>query len=231
MAGCESVLAENSNRLWASCVTAPRATDMRSNLYLMRGVGLPSNCHRRHWHRTGRRRLSGPWVGDLPATGSRLLRGGLTESFLPVGKAASRTHHSIPHACTRDLARRCHKASDTAVNDVVGGMAKVAHGPDQAIWWPVTDGRVLPRGPRWPEAPAVSAQLPLMIGTTATGAKGRSHSVWQTRRAPRGWPTRESAIHQRRCCLGPPGIAMLVLVFDIESRVVNGSGMMSANCW
>ena len=54
------------------------------------------------------------------------------------------------------------------MNDVVGGMAKVARGPDQAIWWPVTDGRVLPRGPRWPEAPAVSAQVPLMIGTTAT---------------------------------------------------------------
>ena len=61
-----------------------------------------------------------------------------------------------------------------------------------------------------------------MIGTTRDRGEGRSHSVWQTRRAPRGWPTRKSAIHQRRCCLGPPGIAMLVLVFDIESRVVNG---------
>jgi para-nitrobenzyl esterase len=51
---------------------------------------------------------------------------------------------------------------------LVAGTAKVARGPDRAIWRPVADGEVLPDGPWWPEAPAVSAQVPLMIGTTAT---------------------------------------------------------------
>jgi len=60
------------------------------------------------------------------------------------------------------------KLATLPVNDMVGGMAKVARGPDRAIWRPVVDGTVLPSGPCWPEAPAVSAQVPLMIGTTAT---------------------------------------------------------------
>jgi para-nitrobenzyl esterase len=51
---------------------------------------------------------------------------------------------------------------------VVAGVAKVARGPDRAIWRPVVDGEVLPSGPWWPEAPTISAQVPLMIGTTAT---------------------------------------------------------------
>ena len=55
-----------------------------------------------------------------------------------------------------------------SVNDVVSGMAKVARGPERAIWRPVADGKVLPGGPWWPEAPTASAQVPLMIGTTAT---------------------------------------------------------------
>ncbi len=51
---------------------------------------------------------------------------------------------------------------------LIAGTAKVARGPDRAIWRPVADGKVLPSGPWWPEAPAVAAQVPLMIGTTAT---------------------------------------------------------------
>lgn len=60
------------------------------------------------------------------------------------------------------------KLATLPVNDVVGGMAKVARGPDRAIWRPVADGKVLPGGPWWPDAPTASAQVPLMIGTTAT---------------------------------------------------------------
>ena len=54
------------------------------------------------------------------------------------------------------------------VDTLVAGVAKVARGPDRAVWRPVADGQVLPGGPWWPDAPAVSAQVPLMIGTTAT---------------------------------------------------------------
>jgi para-nitrobenzyl esterase len=54
------------------------------------------------------------------------------------------------------------------VDTLVAGIAKVARGPDRAVWRPVADGKVLPGGPWWPDAPTVSAQVPLMIGTTAT---------------------------------------------------------------
>jgi para-nitrobenzyl esterase len=54
------------------------------------------------------------------------------------------------------------------IDTLVAGIAKAARGPERAIWRPVADGKVLPGGPWWPEAPAVSAQVPLMMGTTAT---------------------------------------------------------------
>jgi para-nitrobenzyl esterase len=54
------------------------------------------------------------------------------------------------------------------VDALIAGTARVARGPDRAIWRPVVDGKVLPGGPWWPEAPSVSEQVPLMIGTTAT---------------------------------------------------------------
>jgi para-nitrobenzyl esterase len=36
------------------------------------------------------------------------------------------------------------------------------------VWRPVADGKNLPAGPSWPSAPEVSADVPLMIGSTAT---------------------------------------------------------------
>jgi para-nitrobenzyl esterase len=60
------------------------------------------------------------------------------------------------------------KLATLPVHDVVSGVAKVARGPDRAIWRPVADGKILPGGPWWPDAPSVSAEVPLMIGTTAT---------------------------------------------------------------
>ena len=36
------------------------------------------------------------------------------------------------------------------------------------MWRPVADGKNLPAGPSWPSAPEVSADVPLMIGSTAT---------------------------------------------------------------
>jgi para-nitrobenzyl esterase len=60
------------------------------------------------------------------------------------------------------------KLASLPLDELVAGVAKVARGPDRAIWRPVADGKVLPGGPWWPEPPAISAQVPLMIGTTAT---------------------------------------------------------------
>ncbi len=51
---------------------------------------------------------------------------------------------------------------------LTAGLLKAAQGPERLIFRPVADGRALPSGPCWPEAPAVSANVPLMIGTTAT---------------------------------------------------------------
>src|SRR5262249_36561351 len=60
------------------------------------------------------------------------------------------------------------KLASLPVDALVAGASKVARGPDRAVWRPVADGKVLPGGPWWPEAPTISAQVPLMIGTTST---------------------------------------------------------------
>jgi para-nitrobenzyl esterase len=60
------------------------------------------------------------------------------------------------------------KLTSLPVDALVAGVAKVARGPDRAVWRPVADGKVLPGGPWWPKPPTTSAQVPLMIGTTAT---------------------------------------------------------------
>lgn len=57
---------------------------------------------------------------------------------------------------------------DLPMEAIVAGLAKAARAPKRPVWRPVADGTVLPAGPWWPQPPAVSAQVPLMIGTTAT---------------------------------------------------------------
>ena len=51
---------------------------------------------------------------------------------------------------------------------LVEGLAKAMRGPARANYRPVVDGRHLPAGPWSPQAPALSASIPLMVGTTAT---------------------------------------------------------------
>ncbi len=56
------------------------------------------------------------------------------------------------------------KLVELPMDALVAGTKKVS-----SLWWaPVADGRTLPSGPWWPEAPAMSASVPLMIGTTET---------------------------------------------------------------
>lgn len=51
---------------------------------------------------------------------------------------------------------------------LVEGHSKAARGPARAIYRPVVDGRSLPSGPFSPDAPSMSASIPMIIGTTAT---------------------------------------------------------------
>lgn len=51
---------------------------------------------------------------------------------------------------------------------LVDGLVKAMRGPAKANYRPVVDGRNLPAGPWAPGAPAISAHIPMIIGTTAT---------------------------------------------------------------
>lgn len=51
---------------------------------------------------------------------------------------------------------------------LVEGMDKAMRGPAKANYRPVVDGRNLPSGPWAPGGPAMSANIPMLIGTTAT---------------------------------------------------------------
>jgi para-nitrobenzyl esterase len=56
------------------------------------------------------------------------------------------------------------KLLELPMDALVAGLKKA---PSLA-WAPVADGRTLPSGPWWPDGPAISANIPLMIGTTET---------------------------------------------------------------
>lgn len=51
---------------------------------------------------------------------------------------------------------------------IVEGYRKAAGAPARAVYRPVADGRSLPSGPFAPDAPAISADIPMIVGTTAT---------------------------------------------------------------
>ena len=51
---------------------------------------------------------------------------------------------------------------------LVAGLSKAQRSPDRPSFRPVADGRNLPSGPWSPDAPAVSASVPLLVGTVAT---------------------------------------------------------------
>jgi para-nitrobenzyl esterase len=60
------------------------------------------------------------------------------------------------------------KLVELPMDALVEGLKKAS-----PLWWaPVADGRTLPAGPWWPDGPAISAGIPLMIGTIATEMTG-----------------------------------------------------------
>jgi para-nitrobenzyl esterase len=60
------------------------------------------------------------------------------------------------------------KLLDMPMAVVIEAIAKAGQAEKPPVWRPVTDGINLPSGPSWPKAPAISADVPLMIGSTAT---------------------------------------------------------------
>jgi para-nitrobenzyl esterase len=60
------------------------------------------------------------------------------------------------------------KLKDLPMAALIEGTAKAGQSEKPAVWRPVADGTNLPSGPSWPTAPALSADVPLMLGTTAT---------------------------------------------------------------
>jgi para-nitrobenzyl esterase len=51
---------------------------------------------------------------------------------------------------------------------LIAGISAASQAKERAVWRPVADGKNLPAGPSWPSAPEVSADVPLMVGSTAT---------------------------------------------------------------
>src|SRR5262249_39783595 len=60
------------------------------------------------------------------------------------------------------------KLIELPMTTLIEAIAKAGQAEKPAVWRPVADGKVLPGGPSWPKAPAISANVPLMVGTTAT---------------------------------------------------------------
>src|SRR5205823_14061147 len=65
-------------------------------------------------------------------------------------------------------AQDARKLIDVPMTALIDAIAKAGQAEKPAVWRPVADGKVLPSGPSWPKAPAISANVPLMVGTTAT---------------------------------------------------------------
>ena len=60
------------------------------------------------------------------------------------------------------------KLFDMPMDAVIEAIGRAGQAATPPVWRPVADGVNLPSGPSWPTAPAVSADVPLMIGSTAT---------------------------------------------------------------
>jgi para-nitrobenzyl esterase len=60
------------------------------------------------------------------------------------------------------------KLLELPMTALIEATAKAGQADRPAVWRPVVDGTNLPSGPSWPTAPAISADVPLMLGTTAT---------------------------------------------------------------
>ena len=69
---------------------------------------------------------------------------------------------------------------------LVDGLVKAMRRPARANYRPVVDGRNLPSGPWAPGAPAMSAHIPMIIGTTATELRHRHRQVDARRRVASG---------------------------------------------
>jgi para-nitrobenzyl esterase len=87
------------------------------------------------------------------------------EAMLP--DTATRHVHTLLAAL--DLkASDARKLVDLPMETLIAATVKASQVKERAVWRPVADGNNLPAGPSWPSAPEVSADVPLMVGSTAT---------------------------------------------------------------
>lgn len=89
--------------------------------------------------------------------------------YLKAMSAAEGTKQTLAllDALGMDRARAA-RLADLPVSQLVEGMDKAMRGPAKANFRPVVDGGNLPAGPWSPQGPAMTANVPLMVGTTAT---------------------------------------------------------------
>jgi para-nitrobenzyl esterase len=88
-------------------------------------------------------------------------------SELKLTKVRIETIHTVPVAAlTNAAAGAMRKINPLAPGGLGGPFGGVRRGAPPAIrWGPIVDGKILPAHPFDPTAPAVSAQIPVMIGT------------------------------------------------------------------
>lgn len=90
-------------------------------------------------------------------------------AHLEAMSADAATKHARTLLAALDLAPSdARKLLELPMDALIEGIVKAAQAKERAVWRPVADGKNLPAGPSWPSAPEVSADVPLMIGSTAT---------------------------------------------------------------
>jgi para-nitrobenzyl esterase len=78
------------------------------------------------------------------------------------------TRHALTFLAAVDVKpTELQRLAKLPTDKVVAGLTKIMSGPG-ANFSPVVDGIVLPRGPWQPDAPAVSAGIPMIVGSTRT---------------------------------------------------------------
>ena len=89
--------------------------------------------------------------------------------YLQAISAEEGTRHAVALLAALDMKPGDAASLATVATDrLVDAMTKAMRAPAKANYSPVVDGRNLPAGPWAPEGPALSADIPMIIGTTAT---------------------------------------------------------------
>lgn len=92
------------------------------------------------------------------------------------------------------------KLAELPADRLIAGLEKAMQGPAKANYRPVVDGRNLPEGPWSPGGPALSAGVPMIIGTTGT-----EMTLLIGAREPKTFELDEAGLRQRMLAWFQPG--------------------------